>query len=113
VLTWLVAGCLEWRKRGLDDPELVTKATADYRGESDAVGRFLAEMCVQGPDCRIRSAELFKTWEKWSAGETEDPLTQTAFSNELTSRGFDKKRTEHGAVWQAIGIKADDAVSDE
>jgi putative DNA primase/helicase len=102
ILTWLAAGHADWRAHGLDEPAAVSAATAAYRGESDAIGRFLAERCM--PHGESRSSELFAEWQKWCANESEDGGTQTAFSNELTNRGYDKRRTETGAWWKGIGI---------
>lgn len=31
ILAWAVKGCLEWQVRGLEEPEEVQKATADYQ----------------------------------------------------------------------------------
>jgi putative DNA primase/helicase len=106
VLTWLVAGCLAWREHGLDDPEPVTKATGDYRNESDALGRFLNDHTMDHG--QVRSSDLFKTWEKWCADEGEVPGTQTAFSTALINRGYDKKVTNAGKFWQRLGLTSGD-----
>jgi putative DNA primase/helicase len=102
VLTWLVRGCLAWREHGLADPTPVTRATRAYRAESDALGRFLAELTVNHGT--VRSSDLFAAWSKWCAGEGEESGTQTAFSTTLTNRGYDKKRTETGAFWTGLGL---------
>lgn len=35
ILAWLVRGCLAWQKQGLNPPEIVKAATADYRDSED------------------------------------------------------------------------------
>ena len=102
ILTWLIAGYADWKAHGLDEPAAVAAATAAYRGESDALGRFIAERCANHGECR--SSELFAAWQKWCADESEECGTQTAFSNELTNRGYDKRRTDTGAWWKGIGL---------
>ena len=102
VLTWLIGGHAAWREHGLDEPAAVSAATAAYRGESDALGRFLTERCMSHGESR--SSELFAEWQKWCANENEEFGTQTAFSNELTNRGYDKHRTETGAWWKGLGL---------
>lgn len=106
VLTWLVSGYADWKAHGLDDPEAVSAATAAYRGESDALRRFLDERCMKAGE--VRSSDLFADWQKWCSDVGEEPGTQTAFSNELTKRGFDKKRTEVGAFWKGLSLYAKD-----
>jgi putative DNA primase/helicase len=107
VLDFLVTGYQEWRARGLDDPAEVMAATEAYRAESDALGRFIDQRCLTGPHFRVRSSELFAAWQKWCAGEGEDPGTQTAFSTILTNMGFDKKHTEIGKFWTGLGLAGD------
>jgi len=105
VLAWLADGYRDWRDRGLDDPDPVTLATAAYRAESDALGRFLAERCMRHG--RVRSSELFTAWSRWCIGEGEEPSTQTAFSTALVNRGFDKRTTNVGVMWTGISLERD------
>ena len=111
VLTWLVDGCLDWRASGLDDPEQVTEATAAFRAESDALARFVSERCLTGPLYTVQSAELFAAWSKWCATDGEEAGTQTAFSNALTNRGFDKAKDGRGRIrWSGLGLAAEDEI---
>lgn len=108
VLAWLVAGYREWTARGLAEPETVVKATADYRAESDALNRFLDHRAIVNPNATIRSSDLFAAWCKWCATEGEDHGTQKAFTTALQNKGYDTRRTNVGAVWQGLGLYADD-----
>jgi putative DNA primase/helicase len=108
VLAWLVTGYREWHGGGLADPEQVTRATAAYRAESDALARFIEQRCLTGPHFHVRSAELFAAWCAWCNAEGEDAGTQTAFSTALTNRGFDKRRRAVGYVWSGLALPAGD-----
>lgn len=111
VLAWLVAGHRAWLEHGFDEPPAVTAATAAYRADSDAVGRFLAERCVVAKAARVRSAELFTAWSSWCSTEGMDKSevgTNKAFTTALQNRGFDTTRTRLGAVWQGVGLLADE-----
>jgi putative DNA primase/helicase len=46
VLAWCVEGCIEWRERGLDIPESVTKATAQLFAHNDFLKDFLSEIAL-------------------------------------------------------------------
>ena len=106
VLRFLAEGYADWRDHGLADPEQVAKATAAWRGESDALGRFIADRCLAGPYFYARSGELFAAWCEWCQAGNEEPGTQTAFSLELARLGYGKRRTETGAVWDGIALAA-------
>lgn len=107
VLAWLVAGYREWREHGLDDPDPVKKATADYRDESDALARFISERCLTGPNFTVRSSELFAAWSKWCTTEGVESGSNKALTESLQNRGYDTRRTNIGAVWQGLGLAAE------
>jgi putative DNA primase/helicase len=107
ILAWLVGGYLEWRKTGLDDPPAVTEATAAYRAESDALGRFLDQRCLAGHGT-VGSSELFTAWCKWCASEGEEPGSQTAFATALQNKGFDNYTAAGRRRWRGLGLAADD-----
>jgi putative DNA primase/helicase len=109
ILTWLVRGYQDWHEHGLGEPEQVIQATAEYRAESDALARFLEQRCLTGKHFRVQSSELFAAWQKWCAGEGEDPGSQTAFSTTLVNLGYDKHATNTGKVWKGLGLAAEDS----
>jgi putative DNA primase/helicase len=109
ILAWLVHGYTQWKSRGLAEPAPVTNATATYRKESDLLGLFLAERTLPNPNAHTRSATLFGAWVDWCRRENLDAGTQTAFSRTLLDRGFDKRHTDVGKVWQGINLYTDEA----
>jgi len=102
VLAWMVAGYQDWQRQGLAEPEAVVRATAAYRAESDLIGRFIAECCVENPALKTKSSELYRKYNDWCLSEGVEAVTQTAFSNELSERGFDRKPMRAGNFW--IGL---------
>jgi len=109
VLAWLVAGYREWREHGLDEPAAVTSATDVFRGESDALARFIEDRCLIATGFHARSSELYVAWSKWCADEGEEAGTNKAFTTALTNRGFDPPmRNNRGAIWRGIGLASDE-----
>jgi putative DNA primase/helicase len=107
VLAWLAAGYRDWHEHSLADPDQVTKATASYREESDALARFLGARCMDHGS--VGSSELFTAWKAWCADEGEEPGTQTALASALLARGYDKYKDSAGRMrWRSLGLTADD-----
>ncbi len=106
ILTWYVNGLADYLSGGLREPAQVTAATAEYRAESDALGRFIDQCCLTGPAMHVAASELFAAWQKWCAQEGEMPGTQTAFGRELSNRGFDKRKAQR-VTWHGIGLPTD------
>jgi putative DNA primase/helicase len=71
ILRWMLEGCLAWQARGLDPPDRVRAATAEYLESADAFGRWLEERCVRGPNEHATKGEMFQNWKSWAeaAGE--------------------------------------------
>ena len=108
ILAWAVAGCQAWQEKRLTDPDEVTKATADYRGEMDIIGQFLADCCfVPKPlqeGIRTQSSVLYEAFCKYSG----EHLSQTAFSTQLTAQGYTKKPNDGRVFWVGIGLLANE-----
>src|SRR5262249_22806164 len=102
ILAWAVQGCLAWqRDGGLTPPESVQSATQQYRASQDAMGAFLDETCVLGPDYRIRANILFERYSEWARDGNERVLSKRAFGEAITQRGIQKKASN--GIWY-IGV---------
>lgn len=93
ILRWMVDGCLAWQRLGLTPPKIVLEATSTYRAEEDVIGRFLADECNTGTG-RVEASRLYLRYQTWISQAGERPMSQTAFGKELSSRGFEKRKTD-------------------
>jgi putative DNA primase/helicase len=103
VLAWAVEGCLRWQEDGLQFPDAVRQATAEYRNENDQLGRFIDDCCVVGDFVRCKATPLYTAYRRWADETGEDPLTLTAFGRRMTERGFRKEKKESANVYVGIG----------
>ena len=104
ILAWLVRGYLDYRKEGLKEPQCVTTATGRYRDDSDPLGDFLAEHCVDDPEGVVLASDLYRVYSesggKWSA---------TAFGRAMAER-YQKARPNSGeyrkkTVYQGLRLR--------
>lgn len=112
VLSWAVAGWRSYRALGaLSEPDAVLARTADYQKASDAVGRFLAEMCVTGsPVVKATTAQLFSAWEKWRVADGAEMVSQKAFGQALDRLGYPASNPVQGKRWRSgIGLIGGDS----
>lgn len=65
VLTWAVDGVLAYQRLGLMPPVSVTRATQEYRQESDVLAEFFAERCVFAERARTQAQTLFQSYRAW------------------------------------------------
>ncbi len=93
ILAWAVEGCLEWQRQGLEVPQRVKAATANYRSSQDHLGRFLAECCVVDDHAYVTTKDLRTGYDAWCEEQGERPWSAQAIGRELTDRGFDSGMT--------------------
>lgn len=87
ILGWLIKGCLEYQRRGLDPPESVRVATNEYREDQDLLGKFLEERTVGKPGGTCGATELYDAYVRWTR---DNSMTLTAFGRKMKARGFQK-----------------------
>ena len=109
VLRWMVQGCLEWQRSGLQIPDLVLAATEEYRSESDTVGRFVDESCLTLQSVKVKFSSLYAALETW-CNEGGDNLPSRKFVGQwLNVNGF-KNRHSGGRWYLGIALKAETTV---
>ena len=73
ILRWLVDGCLDWQRQGLDEPEAVIRETLAYRNAEDTFSRFQADTGLVFRDgVEIQAGALQDILTEWSNGEGID-----------------------------------------
>ncbi|MCL5102952.1 MAG: phage/plasmid primase, P4 family [Armatimonadetes bacterium] len=113
ILAWAVEGYLKYRKEGLNPPEAVQAATAEYRNENDHVGRFIAECCVVDTAVSVESTQLYDDFERWRIEGGEAYLSRKQFASELRERGFINYRQSGGRhAWRGIRLLTDAELSE-
>lgn len=104
ILAWAVQGCLLWQQEGLGEPDEVQQATASYRDEMDVLSQFITECCLEGPEYKARSSDLYETYKRWCEGNGEQAeLSQRAFGSALQAKGFERY-TSNGTWYRGLGL---------
>jgi len=105
IFAWMVEGCLEWQRRGLSDvPAIIGQATAEYREESDIVGRWIGECCILDPRQETASGELYKSYRDWSLENGHKPSSSSVFGRRLTERLGSPRKSSSNRFYQGIGF---------
>lgn len=109
ILNRLLAGLIDWRLHGLQEPASVRAATDDYRKDSDPLGRFLAECTADDTEAKSKSSILYALYDAWRAAVGENQWSQKGFSLAMLDRGY-KRRENKGMQW--LGIRMTRTVAD-
>ena len=88
ILAWAVRGCQDWQHDGLRIPNVVRRATEEYRRDQDTLGQFIAEGCTLDPHEWTTAAALRTAYEGWAE-----------------ENGLDKRDLARGKPW-GEGLRA-------
>jgi putative DNA primase/helicase len=108
VLAWAAAGCREFLEHGLQPPEVVKAATAEYRSDSDVLGAFITEACHSDPASTSPIGTLYAAYQAWCVESGDRPMTKKTMGSRLEERGFEPHRGTAGVRrYRGIAVKSD------
>ena len=114
ILNWLIEGYQMLQKEGLNQPESVRAATADYMQDSDKIRQFIDEVLIKSPDKETKTALIYEKYRQWCQDNGCYSESSRNFNQEL--RGIArivKKRpkTGGGVTSVLIGYEINGAAS--
>lgn len=68
ILAWLVRGCIEWQRQGINPPLLVRTATDKYRFDEDILAEFIEARCYDPEitkEYRTQFKDLYDAFSLW------------------------------------------------
>lgn len=85
VLSWAIAGAVDYLRGGLQEPEIVSQATRAYAADQDTVGGFVADHVVRSAGYEGVSA-VRAAYEEWCREVGEEPVSARRLTLELADR---------------------------
>jgi putative DNA primase/helicase len=88
ILNWLITGCLMWQCDGIEPPVGVQLATAEYRQESDFVGRFIEQCLTPGDEIDwVLLSDVYSRYQMWAAENGYQKMSTQQLGNRLREHG--------------------------
>ena len=107
ILSWMIRGCLDWQREGLNPPETVTAATNEYRKNEDLVEKFISERCLIGPTNEVRAGVLYKAYRNWAEQIGLIPINGVRFGKEMRAR-FDHDDEKRHVFYIGVALLDDE-----
>ncbi|MEH7483334.1 phage/plasmid primase, P4 family [Neobacillus drentensis] len=96
ILRWVLEGCMEWQRQGLNPPPEVRDAVKQYEKEQDIIGQYIQESCsvdAANEECWEAPDRLYQNYKLWCAAGGYIPLNSNNFGLEIKERfPFKSKR---------------------
>lgn len=102
VLNWLIRGCLEWQRIGLDLPSDVVREVNQYKSDMDLIAQWLDEQCTVGPEQKCRARSAYMDYSTWAKAGGHQVITEVRFAQKLDERGFSKRKERQGMVYSGL-----------
>lgn len=93
ILNRLLDGLRDYLDGGLRVPDEVSIATADYREDSDPLGRFLASSVAAEQGSRVQSSAMHRLFIAWARGTGASEWSPKGLASALKERGFRSKQS--------------------
>ena len=88
VLNWCVEGLRMYREEGLNEPESVKEASANYAMTADDVGHFMLDCMEPQPDAVTTGSDAYEAYEAWCSESRTPKLMLQRFFAKLRENGF-------------------------
>lgn len=98
ILNRLLDGLRDYLENGLILPQQVAEATAEYRDDSDPLGRFTLECTRPAVDGRVQGSALYRLFLAWAKANAEREWSAKGLASALKERGWRSKHS-NGTVW--------------
>jgi putative DNA primase/helicase len=103
ILAWLVQGCHDWQKHGLNVPSRVRDYTAAYRAENDPLAEWITDECTLGEQHWTPAKDLRASYETWCEQTGTKPIDGgTPWGAALRAQGCERKPHKDARGWQGI-----------
>lgn len=104
ILRWMLDGCEEWQRGGLNPPTSVKAATDEYLAEQDVFTRWKTECTEDDPSEWTRTADLYASLQQWGIEEGEPQLGKKRLNQRLKKAGYKPVKNSY-AGYSGIRLK--------
>ena len=103
ILHWAVNGCLAWQREGLNIPDTVKDALAEYRNEMDVISAWIGECCETDAGAYEKAGDLYNSYSNWAKESNEYVMSSTKFGREMSKR-FRKEKFRASFIYAGIKL---------
>jgi putative DNA primase/helicase len=105
ILNWMIRGCLDWQRSGLQTPVEVARSVGEYRSDMDLIGQWVAERCEMGVSATLRARVGYFDFAQWLKLGGHREITETRLGLKLAERGYVKAKDRNGVVYLGLALR--------
>lgn len=105
ILSWLIAGALDYLAHGLVVDEADRAGTQSYFGEMNPVGQFAAACLAAEPGRNEKARDVYNSYVAWSLANAKKPMSEARFGRTLKKT---HPRDDTGRVHVYVDVRLHD-----
>ena len=107
ILAWLVQGCIDWQREGLNIPQKVLNKTNQYRSDEDTIGQYFID-CVEITGIKsdfVNASDLYESYQKWCSKNGMTWTSNVKFGKRAADLpSVTRNRLSIGKVYEGLKI---------
>lgn len=107
ILNWMLDGYRLWAESGLQIPDKVRAATAEYRQESNPVREFLGAACVYDTSASIQANRLYDAFKLWSIDNMMEVKSIQWFGRRAKELNIEKSHDGRNYYYKGFSLARD------
>jgi len=108
IFNWAIKGLMEWKAHGLNPPEKVQRANAQYRSDEDVLQGFIDDCIEKTVQLSIGASELYDFYKLYCEQNGTVVLSSTSFGKKMhDDKGFEKTKSAGRMFYTGIRIRED------
>jgi putative DNA primase/helicase len=104
ILAWIVRGAVRWHQEGLQVPQRVRDAGAEYLADHDDVALWMDECCTRGPDAQCRASDAYASFAAWKKARGEHAQSLTSWGARISAIPGISKIRSGGIQYQGMRL---------
>lgn len=107
IFSWLLAGYLQYLRKGLDLPESLKAPVRKYERDNDVVLQFLEECCEKDDEQKVRAKSVYDQYKIWAKSNGYFVMSIRKFSAEMDKHPefYGSKDISTGNAMYYFGMK--------
>jgi len=89
IYNWLIQGLKLLQNEGLEQPQSVETAIAQYQMDSDIIGQFMSEWIVKAPTTKTPMVEVYAVYKTWCDMHGYSPISNRTLIAELRHKNME------------------------
>ncbi|HYT08954.1 MAG TPA: phage/plasmid primase, P4 family [Rugosimonospora sp.] len=102
IFAWAALGAVRWYLQGLDRPEIVETARAQWRSDSDIIQHFVEQRCRIAPGFKHPAHDLFLNYIEWAEAARDRIMNESAFKEAMRKKGYEQTRSKKCLNYQGV-----------